>query len=36
MIPLIRLRYRTLKLRALMWIVRRPMARAERLARPEA
>ena len=30
-----RLRYRTLKLRALMWLVRRLMARAERLVWPE-
>jgi hypothetical protein len=29
------LRYRTMKLRALMWLVRRLMARAERLTRPE-
>jgi hypothetical protein len=31
----LRIRYRTMKLRALMWLVRRLMARAERLARPE-
>jgi hypothetical protein len=36
MIALVRLRYRTLKLRALVWIVRRLMTRAERLSRPEA
>jgi hypothetical protein len=36
MIPLVRIRYRTLKLRALMWIVRRLMVGAERLSRPEA
>jgi len=36
MIELLRIRYRTWKLRALMWVLRRLMARAERLARPEA
>jgi len=31
-----RIRYRTLKLRALMWVLRRLMGRAELLARPES
>jgi hypothetical protein len=35
MIALLSIHYRTLKLRALMWLVWRLMARAERLARPE-
>jgi hypothetical protein len=35
MIALIRLRYRVLKLRALCWVRRRLMVRAERLSRPE-
>jgi hypothetical protein len=30
----IRLRYRTWKLRALIWLLRRIMVRAERLSRP--
>jgi hypothetical protein len=30
-----RICYRTMKLRALMWVLRRLMARAEWLARPE-
>ena len=33
---MLRLRYRTWKLRALMFVLRRLMVRAERLARPEA
>ena len=36
MIATFRIRYRVLKLRALMFVLRRLMARAERLARPEA
>jgi hypothetical protein len=32
----IRLRYHTMKLRALCWILRHLMARAEKLARPES
>jgi hypothetical protein len=36
MIATLRTHYRVLKLRALMWLLRRLMARAERLARPEA
>jgi hypothetical protein len=36
MIELLRIRYRTLKLRALVFVLRHLMARAERLARPEA
>jgi hypothetical protein len=36
MIELTRLCYHTLKLRALMWVLRRLMAKAERLSRPEA
>ena len=35
-IATLRIRYRVLKLRALMFVLRRLMARAERLARPEA
>ena len=31
----LRIRYRKWKLRALMWLLRRLMVRAERLARPE-
>ncbi|MGO8846461.1 MAG: hypothetical protein ACLQFI_14215 [Methylocella sp.] len=31
----LRLRYRTMKLRALMWVLRRLMAWGERLSRPE-
>jgi hypothetical protein len=32
----IRIRYHTMKLRALCWILRHLMARAEKLARPES
>ncbi len=32
---MLRLRYRVWKLRALCWVLRRLMTRAERLARPE-
>jgi hypothetical protein len=35
MIATIRIRYRILKLRSLMWVLRRLMVRAERLSRPE-
>jgi hypothetical protein len=35
LLALVRLRYRTWKLRALMWILRRLMVRADCLSRPE-
>jgi hypothetical protein len=36
MIATLRILYRTWKLRALMWVLLRLMARAEKLSRPEA